>query len=79
MRMDHRKGGWVVCERRAVSADKDKIFYLSRRFRTRKDALKERDRMGSLVEYENRNLGVTYWTDEPKGRRPIPSRRHPRR
>jgi hypothetical protein len=64
MVMRQHKGGWAVCELRQVSAVQDKIFYLSRRFEIREEALKERDRMSSLPEFQGRPLDVTYWRRE---------------
>jgi hypothetical protein len=74
------KGGWVVCERRPVSAVQDRIFYLSKRFETKEEATRERDRMSSLSEYEGRSLDVTYWRREPaKKQRLRDDRRRPHR
>ena len=65
------KGGWVVCERRQVSAGHDKIFYLSRRLETKEQASKERERMISLPENEGRLLDITYLRREPARKRKL--------
>jgi hypothetical protein len=65
------KGGWVVFERRAVSENRDEFRYLSPRFGTREEALRERDRMSKLPEYLNRSLRVTLEDYEPKKKRRV--------
>jgi hypothetical protein len=70
--MDTRrdKGGWVVGERK-----ENRIFYLSRRFETRDEAVVERDRMSALPQYQDRELEVTFWQTEQKKKRRLNSGR----
>jgi hypothetical protein len=80
MKAREGKGGWVVCERQAVSENQDKIFYVSRRFGTEEEAERKRDRMRALPEYSGHALDVTFRADEPRGKRRLPNNnRRPRR